>query len=377
MREEYWGKSLSIKSICMNNKKIVGAILAVLVLFGAVLLWPSKKPAVVEETAKQPIAVSVQAARDSKTFVQKKQFPATVVGDQEIMVTAKSSGTIVIAPSDIGSKVTAGSLMAKIDDVGNQSTIGQNGFESAQIQGLEQSVRIAKESLDVAEKIYKSVKSIANRGARDIAQRQYDSAQVALSGGLDAHLITTPISGTLVSKNVSVGDSVSVGQLIATVSKSANIKVQFFVDQEQRNSLVKQQEVTVLDVNGNAIPFYIKNISIVADPITKRFLVEAYPTGGAKTEALLSGTVLTVSLVNTLHTSDPSYFLLPLSSMSIGQNEDSIYSVENNTAKKVIVTLVKVQGEMAEVSSEMSPDTQIIIQGNKLVHEGGEITIEE
>jgi membrane fusion protein (multidrug efflux system) len=294
------------------------------------------------------------------------------MGKDEARITAKSGGTITSVNFDLGKTVAQGQTLVKIDDTGNNSSAGKNNFQSSQIQELEQAVRIAKESLVLAESNYKKVSSFANRSARDIAKRQHENAQIALSGALDSHLITAPISGSVTSKNVSLGDSVSAGQLLATVSRTAQLKVQFFVDQEQFSHFSLSLPIDLVDNNEQAFSAKITNISPSADSATKKFLIEAEPVGK---NTLLSGTIINVSLDIIEQPQKSDAILLPLSSITVGQNESYLFIVENGKAKKVNIVIDNISGEIAEVKLDLPKETQIIVSGNKSLKDGDAVEV--
>ena len=377
----------------MNKKKIFGSILVLIVIFAAVAKLSTKKPVAIEEKPQPSQNVSVQAASDSKVFMNEVQYPAMVVGDQQVQITAKSAGTVTAASYNIGDKVGSGALLVRIDDTGNTLQATDNGFQSAQVQQAQLSQKQANEYLDIAKKNYKDLKKAYDdqqdnpaltktvskaqvdsaKGQIDIAEIQLKGAKVGTKSTLDNHLVTSPISGVIISKNVSVGDSVSVGQAIAVVSKSSNIKIQFYVDQDQRGSLVRGQEISAVDNNGKALQIKITNIAAAADPTTKRFLIEAVPVNSSN--SLLAGTVLAVTISNSIKPQDANNYILPLSAINVGQNESYIFVAENNVAKKIAVTVANVNGESAEISASIPSSAMIITDGSKLVQDGEAITI--
>jgi len=367
----------------MNKKKIILAILAVLLIFVAVERLNTKKAVVEKEEVKKAIMVSAQSVAESKILQKESRYPASVVGDQEVQITAKSSGTVVIAPGNIGSSIKAGTLLAKIDDSGSLSA-GDQGLKSLQVQQTELSLQQAKKSYDLAKDNYDDLKKSSDASdseinsakiQKDIAKLQYENASLGLTGSVDNHLMTSPIAGIIVNKAVSVGDSVSAGQLIAIVSKSTNVKVQFYVDAPGRASFSRGQEISVTDSSGISSTLLVRNISAVADQTTKRFLIEAYPQKQTP-PTLLAGTIATVSIQTTAKTQNENDILLPLSAISVGQNESYVFTVENNVAKKTTVNVVRVDGETAEISSQFAPETLIITEGNKLVRDGEAVTMQ-
>lgn len=365
-----------------NKSKIILSLLAVFAVFASAIHLSNKEVTVAEEKKPEIQKVTVQKVSDSKNLSQENQFPATVVGDQEIKVSAKTSGVISGVNFNIGNKVAAGSSLGRIDDIGNLQ-IGDQGFRNLQIQQSQLAVQQAKKAYDLAKDVYENVKDDDNSTSTQkdtakaqvaIAKLQYENATLGLNGSLDNHLVTSPISGIITSKNVSNGDSVSTGQEIATISQSNKIKLQFFVDQKQRTALKIGQEIFATNSDGENFVFSIKNISVSADQTTKRFLIEAYPKTAT---TLLSGTILTASIKSEKEVSQSSSLFLPLSAVNIGQNESYIFVAENGAAKKMVIKVLNVQGENVEISADLSPDALIIVDGSKLVDDGETVIIKQ
>jgi len=354
-------------------KKILIPLALILIL---IAFWGYKKTnsqtTPLAETEKTALPVGVQTIAESSTLKKTLLFPGTVMGKDEARITAKSSGTITSVNFDLGKTVAQDQTLVKIDDTGNNSDAGKNSFQSSQIQELEQAVRITKESLALAENNYKKTASFANRSARDIAKRQYENAQIALSGALDAHLITAPLSGVVTSKQVSLGDSVSAGDVLATISKTGKLKVQFFVDQQQFSHFSLGLTVNLVDNNEEAFDAKITSISPSADSATKKFLIEAEPT---EKNTLLSGTIINVSLDIIEQPQKSDAILLPLSSITVGQNESYLFIVENGKAKKVNVAIDNISGEIAEVKLDLPKETRVIISGNKSLKDSDAVEV--
>ncbi len=368
----------------MNKKKIIASTLAIAALFIIAMRLPQKAATDSSQPEKKITKVSAKLASDTKTFSQTRKYPASIVGDQEIKITAKSSGTITFAPSNIGDSVRAGSILAKIDDTGNIA-VGDQGLKSLQVQQSEIAAKQAKESYELAKDLYDNLKDSSEatnsqkdsaKAQKDIAKLQFENAALGLEGNVDNRLITSPISGVITNKAVSIGDSVSAGQLIASISKSFNVKVKFYVDQTEKEKITRGQEVSAVAANGNAYSLVVRNIASAADPITKRFLIEAYPKNTTDSP-LLAGTIATVTIESIATVEKPENLLLPLSAIGIGQNESYIFVLENNVAKKILVDVVHVSGELAEVSAAIPNQTQIIVDGNKLIRDGETVELKK
>jgi hypothetical protein len=125
---------------------------------------------------------------------------------------------------------------------------------------------------------------------------------------------------------------------------------------------------------GNNYQGTIFSISPQADNLTRRFLVEIKLEEG---KDLVSGTVVDVALNLTINTEQKEDIILPLSTIEIGQNGNNVFVIENDLAKKIPVSIVKVIGELAEVKIEAPKETKIIIEGNKLISEGQKVRLSQ
>lgn len=381
-----------------NMKRKYITFLITIVAIGAVFFvayrFKNKTTVVSEESPKPLVNVAVQSAGVSASLTQEIEYPGIVVGDQEIKVTAKSAGTVQQANFDLGDKVAANANLVKIDDTGNNLEIGDEGFRSSQVQQDELSVEQAEEQLELNKKTYKKLwnayqaqkknpdltktvsktQLIAAKGQIEISEVQLESAKVGLRGGLDDHLITSPISGYVTSKSVSVGDSISLGQELYTISKTSNMKIQFFVDQEQLASIVEGMQVNAVFSNGDSISATVKNISPEADESTKRILIEVFPDE-QESKKLISGAIVTISFPVTTTPQQAGNLILPITAVTVGQNENYVFISENEKAKKIAVQIIKIEGEKAEIKTNLPSNAMIIVEGNKLISEGEEIKI--
>jgi RND family efflux transporter MFP subunit len=378
------------------KKKIIAVAVVLILIFFLAYRFSQKAPVQTQSQPRPPLNITVQAAASSHDFKETLTYPATVVSDQEITVTAKAAGNVSEMPFSLGDRVLPGSLLARIDDTGNTLGQGYGDFQSSQVQQTQFSKEQATEQLSLDKQNYKDLKKAydqqqndstlaktVSKAQVDAAQKQIDidnlklsSLRVSLKSTLDDHIITSPIAGFITGESVSVGDSVSVGQTIATISQTQNVKLQFFVDPDHLVEFPQGQAVTVIDDNGQNVTAIVKNISPVADPATKRFLIEAYPqTQNPAGPLLAPGTLATVTLETTRHPSVSGDFLLPLSAITVGQNNSYVFIDDNGKAKKIDATVVSVQGEAAEIKAGIPSDAKIILNGSKLVQDGDPVNI--
>ncbi len=237
-------------------------------------------------------------------------------------------------------------------------------------------------SLSLANNQYENIKVkldsqiLAFKTQMDTAWLQYNNASLALKSLYDSRSIVSPIDAKVFQKFVNNGDTVSAGQVIALVGQANEIKLKFFVEADNVTKLSLNQKIEASDANGEKYKGEISSIFTQADPVSKRFQVEASLFD--LEEPPLLGTILNVQLLFNKNSSPKTNIIfLPLSAIEIGQNGNYIFIIEDSSAKKISVELQSINGEIAEIKTNLKSDDLIIIEGNKFLTDGQLVSLKE
>lgn len=244
---------------------------------------------------------------------------------------------------------------------GNTSQKDQAGFVYNLAQNQYDNLRVKIES-----------QILGAKTQMETAQFQYTNAVTSLQSLYDAHSIIVPLSGTITKVFASNGEAVAPGSPILTVSQTQNIKVQFYVAPENLAAIKPGLAVKVMTDANSTYDGVVSAVSPQADPMTRRFLVEVKLE---KTDGLFLGTVATVKLSLSKSVNAPDLIIIPLAAVTVGQNGSYIFTSVNNVAKKEIVEVVEVIGEVAKVKVALPAETIIITDGNKLLSDGQALTV--
>jgi RND family efflux transporter MFP subunit len=351
---------------------LFGTILAFIFL-GTGLIHSQNQTTSDQSQEAKKIDVGVQTVANSQKIFQIKEFPATVTGDQEITIAAKTSGVVTWTSLALGQKVGANQVIAVIDDTGNNLKYGSFVHKSIQVQQAELAVKQAEESYSLAKKNDKELKTDASHAAKDIAELQLKSARLTLKSILDSHEINAPVAGTVIEKMVNTGDAVAIGQPLAVLTSTNKIKIKFFVDESELKTISLNQSVQIVDNEEKILAGKITNISPQADASTRRFPVEIMPSYNSD---LRLGTIVSVIYESSTKPAKTGNLLIPLSAVTVGQNENYIFIIQDGKAQKKLVTVEKITSETAEIQAlDLTPETQIVISGNKLLSDGTSVNI--
>lgn len=262
-----------------------------------------------------------------------------------------------------------------------QEQIAKQNLTNLQAGNVSQSdqasygVTLAQNQYDTA-KVKLDSQVASARTQLENAQLQYNNALIGLQNAYDNRLLVSPIEGIVTQKNVSDGESVAAGQVLAVVSQPDKIRIKFYVEQDNVSRITPGLRVQVATNDGKAREAIVAAVSPQADTISRRFLVEANLI--EPDPSLYLGTVVSVK-VNIIDQaqSGQSLAFLPISAIDITQNGSFVFVDEGGKAKRLPVTVEEVLGEWARVKIDAPAETMIIIEGNKRIKEGDMVSVSD
>ncbi|MGK2849030.1 MAG: efflux RND transporter periplasmic adaptor subunit [Minisyncoccota bacterium] len=360
----------------MQKRFIIAVIVALILVVGALTVnrRATHTPNESINMTQGPLTVRAERIAERKTAFFDFSYPGTITNESEALITAQVAGTVTLASPEVNQYVGSGQLLFKIDETGS-AIASQNGFQSADIQQAELILKNAEKDYTEAKHNDDRDETTASEIAKDQARNNRDIALLTQRSLLDKHLIKSPIAGIVTLKNVAVGDTVSLGTPLATVSNGKKT-VKFYINEDEHTLLTQGQPMEMSrDIAGkNRIPGKVLRVSPNADPLSRRFLVEAESTDPIF-KALPSGSLVTVFL-SLKKTADADTFFVPISAIIREQNTISVLIAEAGRVKKVPVTLLNIIGETVELSGITDTESLIILTNVKQLTTGDEIIID-
>ncbi len=216
---------------------------------------------------------------------------------------------------------------------------------------LENTVKAAESGLKLAKLGYEN--ALASLESAQVSkEQQLALAETQLNGAkgeLDLAItrvsdlnIKAPISGKITGKFVEVGGEVNQGQVVGEISKIDNLKVKISLPY---TDIYRIKSGQIVYLGSERLVAQITSIDPVADHATKMVGIDILYNNRDK--RLISGTFLEVEIpVDELEKSNDFSFYIPLHSINITQNENFVFIVEDEVAKKRKVLTGKVQGAL-------------------------------
>ena len=365
------------------KKVTVARVLALLLFFLSFFSCRSqdKKESVKEETF---------AAAPVKVFEVKRQkiseklfYTGLIEAWKKINITPDVGGKIAKIYVQEGDRVEEGQLLAELDTkaIGLQLEAAKAGLAVAEAnyndaqKNMERMERLKKENA-VSDQQYEKA-----RLGYEAAEAQLQQARSALNlaqHSLDVSLMKAPFSGVVASRNAEVGDVInpmmggfSPASGVLTLMDFSRIKIAIDVSQQDFVRIKKGQAVylKVTAIPDRVFEGYVSLVNLTADPMTKKFKVEA--TIDNSDLVLRPNTFGEITLEVSTHED-----ALAIPQKAVLENK-YIFVAQGDVAQRREVSLGLQNSELVEVTRGLKEGDLVIVEGNFGLEDGAKIKIEE
>lgn len=347
------------------KKLIIFVLVAAILAFGYSKYKSAQENKSTDATAETSTPVSVQEVSASKRLTFDLTLTGTVATEGEARIVSGIQGTVTGIFFKLGDLVGARKLLLTIRD-----TASNNEAETIarlKVNSAEKSYRYAKLSDD-------RMKTQGSETAKIQARNEYEIAQVNLQAILDKQSVQSPISGQVTAKNVSIGDVVSIGTPLATISKGKQV-IRLFATEEEAALLPIGHKVAIISLEQDREQEgSLTQKGTVLDPASGKLLLEITPSSSL--ENIPSGSVVDIRTSVTQFASEGNAFFLPLSAISTTRAGHSIFIIDQDRAKSVSISLKRLIGEQAEVKTDIPDTSHVIIDNAKRVQNGSLVRVQ-
>ena len=253
-----------------------------------------------------------------------------------------------------------------------------SGIDQAEstVDTLKSTKKTTQISLDQAEQALETIYETQAASGGDVlaatlatglslAQVGVDSAKLALS----YYSVTTPISGKIVEKNVSVNDMASSAVVSYVVAQDNTMTVTFNVSEDVHNTLSVGDKVTV-ERNGNEFTGTITEVGNSVNSATGLFQIKAavLATGSELPDGVsVKITCNTYKAENTI--------VIPYDAVYYENDGSYVYVNDNGIAKKTYVTCGIFNDEEIAITDGLNPGDEIVTSWASRLADGAELEI--
>ena len=313
----------------------------------------------------EPVKVKVVSVQ-TETYASPKRYSGTVEEKNGTSLSFATAGTVQTIHVRLGQQVNAGQLIATLDP-----TSTQNSYQAAQAV------------LEQAEDAYRRMKELHDKGSLPDMKwvevqsklEQARSMEQIAKRKLDDCKLYAPFPGIIAEKSMEAGENVAPGMSVARLVTASSLVVKISVPETEMSSVQTGQkaEVTIKSLEGETFIAQIIEKGVVANPLSRTYEVKLKLE--KSDEAIMPGMVAEVSL-RPYKTDSRNLCVIPAHIVQIDErNQSFVWSVKDGKAHKSIIVCDEYMADGVIVSSGLSANDSIIVEGQQKVCEGTEVTL--
>jgi membrane fusion protein (multidrug efflux system) len=313
-----------------------------------------------DDAAKVPVEVALATVGDISNFFT---GTATLEAANETEVVAKAGGVVKEILAEEGDYVSAGAVLAKLDDE----------KLAVQLEQAEANFKKMESEYERAKQLYAGSLISAQDFQRAEYEYQNQRAAHELSKlNVEYTSIRTPIGGVVAERKIKVGNMIIPNQATFVVTDLDPLLAPLYVPERQAGKLQVGHvaNLTVDAVKDAEFTGRVERISPVIDPSTGTVKV----TVGVHdaTRRLKPGMFARVGIVHDVHTGTT---LVPRDAIIAEDNESAVFLVRDNVAFRQVVETGYVNTTHIEVTSGVKAGDTVVTAGKASLKDSTKVEI--
>ncbi|NOU46370.1 MAG: efflux RND transporter periplasmic adaptor subunit [Bacteroidales bacterium] len=347
--------------------KKITIIIAVLLISVAIVftLIRNKKSIddknIIIDRSKNAVAVTIRKA----TLLPLQSYlsvPSVLAAKEEAVISANAQGKISVLYFDIGSKVSKGQVIGRIDCEQKQISL----------QAIELTIEKLKQDYARFQDLFKgnAINETTVLDARYNYENTLLQAQQIKLQIEDANIIA-PISGIITSRRLVAGEFATMGMILGTIVNPAKLKTSVFVNEKNILNLNINDEAVITSDVFPAKTFR-STVTYISPKGDENHNYQVDLLVNDKDNLLKAGTYIKVRFdLNTKAT----VLQIPKKALVDGVKNPYVYVIEGNTAKQIKLVLGREFNENIEVLEGISAGNSVVIDGQINLMDGSLIEI--
>jgi membrane fusion protein, multidrug efflux system len=364
---------------------IVGVFVFLLVAAGAITLWDkvSHGRALAKETERATVPTVAVVYPQSEKPDEELVLPGSLQAFEESPIYARTSGYLVRWYKDIGSKVTKGELLAKIDTPEVDQELNETRATRQQILAQ---LELAKISADRWENLRKSDSVSAQEADQQVSGYKQAQANLAASDANVRRLeqlegfkdVYAPFTGVLTRRTVDPGALINAGAGAAgrelfDLARVDPLRVYTSVPQAYAPTIKvgEQSVITLQEFPGRKFTGKVARTAEAIDPSTRTLLTEVDVPN--KDGRLLPGSFGEVHFAVATNVDKVT---VPVNAMLFRAEGPRVAVVgPNNRVQLRLINIGRDYGATLEILGGVSPTEKIVINPPDSLEDGQEVVI--
>jgi membrane fusion protein (multidrug efflux system) len=279
-------------------------------------------------------------------------------------LSSEESGRVAAIPNDKGSHVLRGNTLIELDrrllaaeKQSAEANRDLSAFNEDRVRKLYEAESVSEIEMLEAETQFRQTDALAK-----IARLRYERAAIA-----------APFEGIVTDRYVELGQLVGPGTPVARVVNPFILKLEGAVT-EREIAYVREGSLAIVSFDGVPDPVegYVHWVSFEASPQTGKFDVEIRIENPDL--ALRPGVVAKAQVMKRSH---GGVIAIPRDAVLQRADGPSAFIVEETVARERRLRLGSDQGLMVIVEEGLTPGDQVVVRGQREIHDGSAIRIQE
>ncbi len=309
----------------------------------------------------KPIPVSVMEVKP-QPFQAFIDVQASIVGDENVVATPQTMGTVRRVLARVGQHVSRGQILAVLD----ASALDQQiAAQDAQV-GLLKSLYEKQQKL-WAQQIGTEVQLLSAKANFEAATRQ----RAAIVAQRNMYSITAPISGTVDQVDIKEGDAAAPGGHGVRIVNAARLKAEANLGESYLGKVHAGNPVTLIfpDVN-DSLKAKLDFVAQSVDPMSRAFKVQVNLGWSAKLHPNMSARMKIANY------GAEGALVVPVAAVQKTGEGDMVFVAEGKEAKAVPVQTGRSADGMIEILSGLKAGDRVVTAGYEELYNGTVIVVQ-
>lgn len=332
--------------------------------------------------AQQGAPLVIVGLAEQATLIEEVPLSGTVISPRIAKLSTEVSGIVEAMEIEIGDHVQAGDEILRLNsELDTLSLAAARAATDQAIQELEDAKRRLADAKALAERHGVSVSEIESLAAEvridSAGVKRFRAEQQRHAAQLRRHKLSAPFAGVISRKLVEQGEWIQPGQVVVELIATSGLRIDFQTPQSVYAKLDQATDVRIkLDaLPGQILDGAIETVIPVTDPSTRTFLIRV----ALKNPEVKLVPGLSASAVLRLNTGTQGVVVQRDALMRYPDGRITVWVLNQQgdrttVSEQQVRTGLSFNGKVA-ITSGLSPDTPVVVQGNEALHDGQSVII--
>ncbi len=306
-----------------------------------------------------PVRVAAVERGDISAYIQTY---ARLEAERWINVVARAAGLVTELRVEEGDRVEEGEILVRLDEE-------ELALRVEQVEVLLEQARASHARTQALH-----ARALVSEEELEAARHQLENAQVSLKEArLDLAYadVRAPISGVVMLRSVEMGDMVGLNQEIFALADLEPLLVRIQIPEKRMHQIRVGQEARIIidSLPDTSFTGKVRMISPLVDRQsgTVKVTLETSAAG-----LLKPGMFASVQIITAQH---PRALIIPKKALVLETDEDDVFALAENKARRARVKLGFVEGDRVEVLEGLAEGDQVITVGQEGLKDGQAVRI--